>query len=236
MVSSMPTNGNDHGHQSTAPSRTGAAVDRHGTLLILNHAILSAFGFFQIFMTFQYYRPLFHLASLCGCAYFLAIPLSALGGSVSTFDSFELAREARLEKLQAHVRRSRAITPELLTEVMAEACIRFFAYGNATKALFNQLVAHGAWTDAVLLLLQFELPQWKLKRILYDDGEWHCFLSKQPQFPLGFDEGAEARHEVLPLAMLIAFIKARSAGATAATSVPQVSVPPNCIVCCDNFA
>ena len=72
---------------------------------------------------------------------------------------------------------------------------RFAAYGNATKALFNQLVAHGAWADAVLLLLQFELPQWKVKRILYDDGEWHCLLSKQPQFPLGFDEGAEARHE-----------------------------------------
>jgi hypothetical protein len=95
-----------------------------------------------------------------------------------------------------------------------------------------------AWrlgTDAVLLLLQFELPQWKLKRILYDDGEWHCFLSKQPQFPLGFDEGAEARHEVLQLAMLIAFIKARSAVATAATSVPQVSVQPSCTVCCDNL-
>ena len=154
---------------------------------------------------------------------------------VRFFDSFELDRKHRLEKLQAHVRRLRAVTPELLTEVMAEACIRFAAYGNATKALFNQLVAHGAWTDAVLLLLQFELPQWKVKRILYDDGEWHCLLSKQPQFPLGFDEGAEARHEILQLAMLIAFIKARSAAATAATSVPQVSVAPSCTVCCDNF-
>ena len=154
---------------------------------------------------------------------------------VRFFDSFELDRKHRLEKLQAHVRRSPAITPELLTEVMAEACIRFAAYGNATKALFNQLVAHGAWTDAVLLLLQFELPQWKVKRILYDDGEWHCLLSKQPQFPLGFDEGAEARHEILQLAMLIAFIKARSAVAIAATSVPQVSAQPSCTVCCDNF-
>jgi hypothetical protein len=90
---------------------------------------------------------------------------------VSTFDSFALDREHRLDKLRALVRRSPAITPELLTEVMLEACIRFAAYGNATKALFNQLVAHGAWADAVLLLLQFELSQWKVKRILYDDGE-----------------------------------------------------------------
>ena len=61
---------------------------------------------------------------------------------------------------------------------MAEACIRFAAYGNATKALFNQLVAHGVWADAVLLLLQFELPQWKVKRILYDDGESGTFSSQ----------------------------------------------------------
>jgi hypothetical protein len=211
-------------------------------MLFLAHArdsgqfIRAAFGFLQIFMKFQYYRPLFHLASLCGCAYFHCNSAFSPGsGPVSTFDSFELVREQRLEKLQAHVHRARAMTPELLTEVMAEACIRFAAYGNATKALFNQLVAHGAWTDAVLLLLEYELPQWKLKRILYDDGEWHCFLSKQPQFPLGFDEGAEATHELLPLAILIAFIKARSAVAMAATSVPQVSVPPSCAVCCDNF-
>jgi hypothetical protein len=156
-------------------------------------------------------------------------------GLMSAFDSFELDRKQRLEKLQAQVRRSRAITPELLTEVVAEACMRFAAYGNATEALFDQVVAHGAWTDAVLLLLQFELPRWKLKRILYDGGEWHCFLSKQPEFPLGFDEGVEARHDVLPLAMLLAFITARGAVATLATSVPQVSVPPSFTVCCDNF-
>ena len=148
---------------------------------------------------------------------------------------FELDREQRLEKLRAHLRRSQVITPELMREVIAETCIRFSALGNAAKAGFNQLVTYGAWTDAVLLLLQLELPQWKLRRILYEDGEWHCFLSKQPQLPLGFDEGAEATHELLPLAILIAFIKARSAVASRATSVPQVSAATHDTVCCDNF-
>jgi hypothetical protein len=138
--------------------------------------------------------------------------------------------------LAARVNRSRAVTSELLIEIITQACIRFPAHGHATKAAFDQLVACGAWTDAVLLLLQLELPQWKLRRIIHEDREWHCLLSKQPQFPLGFDDGEEAAHEVLPLAILIAFIKARSAVASAATSVPQLSVPHNCTVCCDNFA
>src|SRR5215831_788509 len=144
----------------------------------------------------------------------------------------EHAREQSLEKLRAHLRRSQVITPELMREVIAETCIRFAALGNAAKAGFNQLVAYGAWTEAVLLLLQLELPQRKLRRILYEDGEWHCFLSKQPQLPLGFDEGAEATHELLPLAILIAFVEARSVVASAATLAPP---PTHDTVCCDNF-
>ena len=150
--------------------------------------------------------------------------------------SFELDRGKRLEALQARLNRLRAVTSELLIETIAQACIRFPALGHATKATFNQLVACEAWTDAVLLLLKLELPQRKLRRLIYEDGEWHCFLSKHPEFPLEFDDGEEATHEVLPLAILIAFIKARTAVASAATSAPRVSVSPNCTVCCDNFA
>jgi len=135
----------------------------------------------------------------------------------------------------ARAKRLRTVTPELLNEVIASACDRFRTHGHTTKAAFNQLVACGAWTDAVLQLLHLELPQWKLRRIIYEDEEWHCFLSKQRQVPLGFDEDAEAAHEVLPLAILLAFIRARSAAATAATSVPRVTPTPGCSVCCDNF-
>jgi hypothetical protein len=149
--------------------------------------------------------------------------------------SFEPDRGRLLKTLLAHANRSRAVTPELLTDIIANACIRFPTHGQATKAAFNQLVACGAWTDAVLQLLQLELPQWKLKRIVYEDGEWHCSLSKYAQVPLGFDEGAEAAHEVLPLAILLAFISARSVVARAATSVPRVSTPPGRSVCCDDF-
>ena len=136
-----------------------------------------------------------------------------------------------IELMEARVRDSHAVTSALLTEVIAKAGIRFATNGSGTRTAFNQLAACGAWTDAVLLLLRLGLPQWKLMRLVYEDGEWHCFLSRQPQFPSGFDEGAEAAHEVLPLAVLIAVIQARTTVASATTSVPQVGALPSCTAC-----
>ena len=144
------------------------------------------------------------------------------------------SRNDRLDELQEHVRRSRTVTPELLTEVIAKACIRFAACGSADKARVHRLVEHCAWTDAALALLELDLPHWELRRLLYDDGEWHCFLSRRPAFPLELDDGTEATHEVLALAILVAFIQARSV--IASTAVPQVRAAPRDTLCCDNFA
>ena len=144
------------------------------------------------------------------------------------------SRNDRLDELQEHVRRSRTVTPELLTELIAKACIRFAACGNADKARVHRLVEHCAWTDAALALLELDLPHWKLRRLLYEDGEWHCFLSRRLDFPLELDDGTEATHEVLALAILVAFIQARSV--IASTAVPQVRAAPRDTLCCDNFA
>jgi hypothetical protein len=80
------------------------------------------------------------------------------------------------------------------------------------------------------------MPQWKLRRVIYEDGEWLCSLSKQPRLPLSLDEVAEASHEDLALAILIAFLQARRAGVASLTVVPQVRAMPGHAVCCDNFA
>jgi hypothetical protein len=52
--------------------------------------------------------------------------------------SFESDRRRRLEALLAHANRSRAVTHELLTEAIANACMRFHAHGHTTKTAFNQ--------------------------------------------------------------------------------------------------
>ena len=152
---------------------------------------------------------------------------------------FDPKRETHLGRLEEHLRRAQAITPELMSEVIEEASIRFAAHETATKARVNRLIESGAWTDATLALVELELPQWKLRRLVYEDGEWFCSLSKEPRLPLDLDELAEAGHENLPLAILIALIEARRATAVSAprpTAVPQVGRVQGYAVCCDNFS
>jgi hypothetical protein len=101
------------------------------------------------------------------------------------------------------------------------------------------LIAAGAWTDAAFALIELELPAWRLRRLVYEDGEWHCALSRQPNFPAMFDDTADASHELMPLAVLRAFLQARrmaEIAPPAVSSVPQIQIDADQIMCCDNFA
>jgi hypothetical protein len=147
--------------------------------------------------------------------------------------------EERLAKLAEQLCHARAVTPELIGMVIAGACVRFVARESAAKMAFNRLIRSGAWIDAILGLIELELPQWKLRRLVCEDGEWLCSLSRHPQLPIGLDEVAEASHETMPLAILIAFVEARrlaAASAAGSTAVPQVRPAPTYAMCCDNFA
>ena len=150
--------------------------------------------------------------------------------------------EEHLGALEEQLRRTEALTPDLIAGVIANACTRFAVLGRAPKTRVNQLIDSSAWTDVALAIVELELPRWKLRRLLYEDGKWHCSLSKQPLLPFGLDEVAEASHETLQLAILIAFLRARrteAVGATGVATVPQVrrsSEGPEFFVCCDNFA
>jgi hypothetical protein len=142
-----------------------------------------------------------------------------------------------LGKLEAELRRALGLTPELMSEVMAQACGCFAPHEQAAIRGISRLIEAGACVDAVLALIASELPQWKLRRVLYEDGEWHCSLSSQPQLPI--DEVAEGSHETLPLAVLIALLHARrdqTGREFVATGVPPVNVGADYTMCCDNFA
>jgi len=91
-------------------------------------------------------------------------------------------------------------------------------------ARIAQLIEAGAWDDAALALIELELPAWKLRRLVYEDGEWFCALSRQPNLPVALDDTVDASHEVLSLAILSAFVEARRrASAMRETSL---QVPP----------
>jgi hypothetical protein len=154
--------------------------------------------------------------------------------------SLDPNHEQLLLRLQEQLGGARAMTADRMADTIAHACVRFPALQASAKARVNHLIESRAFTDAALALLELELPQWKLRRLLFEDGAWHCSLSKQPGLPVELDEMAEAGHEVLTLAILSALVEARRRTASAdegiAQSVPQVPRARGHVVCCDNFA
>jgi hypothetical protein len=150
--------------------------------------------------------------------------------------------EGRLDELQDQLRRAQVVTRDLMSKVVA--CRRINLRSDATKTgKIDRLIELEAWTEAALVLVEHELPQWKLRRLVYEEGAWLCSLSKQWNLPAWLGDCAEARHESLPLAILSALIEARQCGeppfAPMASSVPQCGFKAGSaveIVCCDNFA
>jgi hypothetical protein len=84
------------------------------------------------------------------------------------------------------------------------------------------------------------LPQWHVRRLAYDDGEWHCALSRQRELPDWLDQSIETRHADLALAILSAFVEAqRISAASIRTSVPNAPWRADTLyepICSDNFA
>src|SRR5215471_7125886 len=119
---------------------------------------------------------------------------------------FDPNYEQTLAGLQRHLRGCQAITPKLMRDVMARPCLRSQTYPAATKTKIDALIETGAWIDTALALLKLELPQWTLRRLVCDDGEWHCTLSKQPWLPLDLDDSVEAVHAIPALAILCAMV------------------------------
>jgi hypothetical protein len=100
------------------------------------------------------------------------------------------------------------------------------------------LIRAEAWTDAALALLEFGLPQWNLRCLTYEDGEWFCGLGKRWPLPTWLDDVVTVSHPVLPVAILAAFVEACAVtpcSTEAARTVPSVQPSPHEAVCCDNF-
>jgi hypothetical protein len=145
------------------------------------------------------------------------------------------------DRLSDRLRDAHAVTPELMSDFIREACRRFPSMGQGAKtARIERLLQSGAWIDTALALMDLELPLWQIRRIAYDEGEWLCSLSRERELPEWLDQSVEARHEDLPLAILSAFVEAQRVGAaTNRTSVPAVpqETSPLCEPdCSGNFA
>ncbi|HYI28327.1 MAG TPA: hypothetical protein VD863_10810 [Bradyrhizobium sp.] len=143
-------------------------------------------------------------------------------------------------ELHDRLRDAHAVTAALISDVIAETCRRLAPMRQSQgTAQIERLIGSGAWTDAALAMIDLELPQWRLRRIAYDEGEWHCALSQQRELPDWLDQTIEAHHADLPLAILSAFVDARLIPASLnRTSVPFTPREPNPLyqpVLTDNF-
>ncbi len=143
-------------------------------------------------------------------------------------------------ELVERLRNADAVTADIMSDVIGETCRRFPSLGQSEKSFrLERLLESGAWTDAALALIDLELPLWQLRRIAYDEGEWHCALSRQRELPDWLDSAIEARHADLALAVLSAFVEARRVGTSASrTSVPAVRQDASALyepTLCDNL-
>jgi hypothetical protein len=140
------------------------------------------------------------------------------------------------DELQAAPEAERGV----FAKIIGSACSRIPVLSRSGKtARIERLVESGAWTDAAIALLESELPGWKLRRLVYENGEWFCSLSRQPNMPVDLDDSADAAHQDLPLAILRAFVEARrrsKATTKSASGIPQLQPAAGGAVCCDNFA
>ena len=127
---------------------------------------------------------------------------------------------------------------DLFSKIINSACTRVQARGQALTHIVR-LGEIGAWTEATFALIALELPLWTVRRLAFENGEWLCSLSRQPNLPMTFDDCAEASHEVLPLAMLRAFVEAcrrRHMAQEFVSAVPQIAAPSaDHIICCENY-
>ncbi|MGJ5178526.1 hypothetical protein ACQR16_19415 [Bradyrhizobium oligotrophicum] len=105
------------------------------------------------------------------------------------------------------------------------------------RGRIDQLMQAEARIDAALELIALQLPRWSLRRLAYDDGEWHCALSQRRELPDWLDHCAEARHSDLALAILHAAAEARRLEPGQPRPSGQRSAEPALtqLLCCDNF-
>src|SRR5947209_4955063 len=108
---------------------------------------------------------------------------------------FDPVHKDHLERLDERLRAAPGVSFDLFSDIMA-SCARTAPLAKVGKIdRLACLIQARAWTDAALTLIEVETPDWKLRRLEYQDGEWICALSTEPNMPVAIDDTADARHE-----------------------------------------
>jgi len=151
----------------------------------------------------------------------------------------QITHSRDLNDLADRLRNATETDALVAAEVIGSACRRLPSLGrNERSARLEQLIRSGAWINVALALIDLELPLWQVRRLAYDDGEWHCALSRERELPDWLDQSIESHHADMSLAILGAFVEVkRTFQPESRTSVPAVDrdkIDLNEPLCCDN--
>jgi len=131
-------------------------------------------------------------------------------------------RHYDLPSLGDRLRKAQGMARPLMLEIIDKACRRIPSLGQSERtARLIRLIDAEAWTDAALALMELDLPLWQVRRIAYDEGEWHCALSRERELPDWLDAAVEGCHGDLAIALMSAFVEIQAL----AVEAPRPSVP-----------
>lgn len=154
-------------------------------------------------------------------------------------------RRYDLPSLGDRLRQAQRMTRPLMLEIIGKACRRLPSLARTERtARLMRLIDAEAWADAALALMELELPLWHVRRIAYDEGEWHCAVSRERELPDWLDAAVEGCHGDLAIALLSAFLEVQAsvqalAFETSRPSVPNVRPDPDPLyepAACENFS
>lgn len=151
---------------------------------------------------------------------------------------FRPDRPERLAGIADQIRAAARPSTDLVATIASEVSRDGVTSPAPVAGRIANLITAQAWTDAALALVASELPQWKLRRLAYDDGEWYCILAPQREFPEWLDDGIEVHHADLSLSLFKGLVEAarQQRAKTSKPTVPRVRVRQPDTLCCDNFA
>jgi hypothetical protein len=153
--------------------------------------------------------------------------------------SLETKYRTALDALDRALHRPQEPSLDLLANIVSGFCTRIS--DRSKTETFDRLIhlaKIGAWTEVAFSLIALELPLWRVRRLVYESGEWLCSLSHQPNLPMAFDDCVEATHQVLPMAVLCAFVEAcrrRDSICESVSVVPHIEPWLEQIMCCENY-
>ncbi len=143
--------------------------------------------------------------------------------------------------LRAKICCAQTVTAELASAALDLMAARSAAPGRTAQAQrVRSLIDGAAWTEAALAIADLDHSR-TVRRLIHEDGEWHCRIGSRWAVPYWLDDSVEFSHPMLPLAILGALIEAAQqvpATVRTPTSVPRSQLGQAgsiSAVSCDNY-